>query len=355
VIDVIGYAAHSPGAALEPFKFARRSPGPDDVQIEILYCGVCHTDLHFVRNGLGNTVYPIVPGHEIVGRVVAIGANVKKFALGDHVGVGCMVDSCRSCPSCRDGLEQYCIPGATFTYNSKEQGGGPNTLGGYSDQIVVDQNFVVKVPSTLELKAVAPLLCAGITMYSPLRHWKVGPGKKVGIIGLGGLGHIGVKLAKAMGARVVVLERSSKKADDAARLGADEVLVTTDPTAMAAHQGSFDVLLSTVPVSHDVNPYLHLLRVDGTLVMIGAMTALEPVVGGLLMMARRSLAGTGIGGIAETQEMLDFCAEHGIVCDVEMIGMTDIAKAFERLEKSDVRYRFVIDMKPLKLGARPPL
>lgn len=345
--DTIGYAALTAQSALAPFRFTRRATGPDDVRIQILYCGVCHTDLHLIRNALGSSTYPLVPGHEIVGRVVEIGARVSKLKVGDYAGIGCMVDSCRTCAACRDGLEQYCDEGPTFTYNSKERGGDQVTLGGYAEQIVADQRFVVTVSDRLDLKAVAPLLCAGITMYSPLRHWNAGPGKQVGIIGLGGLGHVGVKLAKALGARVVVLERSAGKAADAVRLGADDVLLTSDPDAMAAHARSFDLLLNTIPVSHEVNPFLGLLRLDGTMVMIGAMTALEPVIGGNLMMARRSLAGTAIGGMAETQEMLDFCAAHDITCDVEMIRIQDIESAFHRLERGQVKYRFVIDMASL--------
>jgi len=347
-IDAIGYAATSAGSPLTPLRFTRRTPGPSDVRIEILYCGVCHTDLHLVRDALGQAMYPMVPGHEIVGRVVEVGKDVTKLAVGDYAGIGCMVDSCRRCDACNHGLEQYCDEGPTFTYNSKARGSDQATLGGYSDQIVADQRFVVKVSAKLDLAAVAPLLCAGITTYSPLRHWNAGPGKTVGVIGLGGLGHVGVKLAKAMGARVVVLERSTNKAGDAKRLGADDVLLTTDPAAMAAHARAFDLLLDTIPVGHDVNPFLGLLKLDGTLVLIGAMTALPPVIGGNLMMARRSLVGTAIGGMAETQEMLDFCAEHGIVCDVELIRIQDIDATFRRLEQGDVKYRFVIDMASLR-------
>jgi alcohol dehydrogenase (NADP+) len=346
--NVKAYAAQAADSPIAPFSVDRRDPGPHDVQIDILYCGVCHSDLHQARNDWGNAMYPMVPGHEIVGRVVAVGEHVKKLKVGDYAGVGCMVDSCRHCDPCEAGLEQYCLEGCTLTYNGKERGSEQLTFGGYSEQVVVEQRFVVKVPETLDLKAVAPLLCAGITTYSPLRHWKVGKGQKVGVIGLGGLGHMGVKFAKALGAHVVMITTSPEKGKDALRLGADEVLVSRDSDAMAKAAGSFNFLLNTIPVGHDMNPYMALLKLDGTMVMVGALTPLEPLVGVNLIMGRRSVAGSGIGGMPETQEMIDFCAEHGIVSDVEMIKIQDVNTAYERLLKNDVRYRFVIDMASLK-------
>lgn len=351
MFPVRGFATHAATAPLVPFRFDRRSPGPHDVQIDILYCGVCHSDLHQARNDWSNALYPMVPGHEIVGRVVAVGAHVTKFAVGDLAGVGCMVDSCRRCEPCEAGLEQYCAEGCTVTYNGHERGSDQLTFGGYSEQIVAEQRFVVKIPEGMDLKAVAPLLCAGITTYSPLRHWKVGPGQKVGVIGLGGLGHMGVKLARAMGAHVTMITTSPEKGKDALRLGADEVLVSKDADAMAAARGRFHFLLNTIPVGHDVNPYLDLLRLDGAMVLVGVLTPLAPIRGGNLIQGRRSLAGSAIGGMAETQEMIDFCAEHGIVSDVEMIRIQDINEAYERLLRNDVRYRFVIDMASLKEAA----
>jgi uncharacterized zinc-type alcohol dehydrogenase-like protein len=291
----------------------------------------------------------MVPGHEIIGRVTQVGSGVHKFKVGDLAGVGCMVDSCRHCSACKEDLEVYCEEGPTVTYNGKERGSEQLTFGGYSDIIVVDEHFVVKVSPELDLKAVAPLLCAGITTYSPLRHWKVGPGQKVGVIGLGGLGHMGVKFAKALGATVVMITTSPDKGKDAQRLGADEVLISTDPAAMKAHGNSFDFLLNTIPVSHDINPYLALLRRDRTMAMVGVLTELSPPPAGInLIMGRKSVAGSAIGGMKETQEMMDFCAEHGIVSDVEMIAIQDINQAYERLVKNDVKYRFVIDMASLK-------
>ncbi len=342
-----GYAAHDAQSALVPFQFERREPGPHDVRIDILYCGICHSDLHQARNHWSNSLYPMVPGHEIVGRVAAVGAHVKKFKVGNLVGVGCMVDSCRHCAACEADLEQYCAEGATWTYNGTERGSAQLTFGGYSDHIVVEERFVVSVPENLDLKAVAPLLCAGITTYSPLRHVNVQPGQKVGVIGLGGLGHMGVKFAKAMGAHVVMITTSPEKGKDAKRLGADEILVSRDPAAMAQHAGSFDFLLDTIPVGHDVNPYLGLLKLDGKMGLVGALTPLEPIVGGNLIFGRKSLFGSGIGGMAETQEMLDFCGKHNIVSDVEVIDMRKVNEAYERMEKNDVRYRFVIDMATL--------
>ena len=348
MIKVKAYAAESAQSPIAPFSFERRDPGPHDVQINILYCGVCHSDLHQARNDWGNSLYPMVPGHEIVGRVMAVGAHVEKFKAGDIAAVGCMVDSCRHCQPCESGLEQYCLEGATWTYNARERGSDRLAFGGYSEQIVVDERFAVKVPHHMDLKAVAPLLCAGITTWSPLRHWNVGKGQKVGVVGLGGLGHMGVKFAKALGARVVMVTTSPEKGKDALRLGADEVLVSKDAGAMAKAQGSFDFLLNTIPVSHDVNPYLTLLKLNGTMVMVGLLTPLNSVIGANLILGRRSLAGSAIGGMPETQEMIDFCAEHGIVADVEMIPIQEINEAYDRLLKNDVHYRFVIDMASLK-------
>lgn len=350
MFKVRGYAVHDATSPLVPFGFERRDPGPRDVRIEILYAGICHSDLHQARNDWGNSSYPMVPGHEIVGRVVEVGAEVTKLAVGDLAGVGCMVDSCRRCPACIDRLEQYCEDGGpTVTYNGTERGSGRPTYGGYSEQIVVDEHFVVRVSPKLDLKAVAPLLCAGITTWSPLRHWGVKPGDTVAIVGLGGLGHMGVKFAKALGARVVMVTTSPGKGQDAKRLGADEVLLSTDAAAMAAATGSFDFVLDTIPVGHDLNPYLALLKRDRTLALVGVLTPLEPpVAGASLIVGRRSISGSAIGGMAETQEMLDFCAEHGIVSDVEVIAIDTVNEAYERMARNDVRYRFVIDMASLK-------
>ncbi len=321
------------------------------MQIDILYSGVCHSDLHQARDDWGGSLYPMVPGHEIVGRVVKVGEHVTKLKVGDIAGVGTVVDSCRHCDPCNAGLEIYCEEGCTPTYNGKERGSDKLTFGGYSDQIVTDERFVVTIPNTLDLKAVAPLLCAGITTYSPLRHWKVGKGQKVGIIGLGGLGHLGVKFAKALDAHVVMITTSPDKGKDALRLGADEVLVSKDKAAMAKAKATFHFLLNTIPVSHDVNPYLELLKLDGAMALVGALTPLEPIVGFNLMLPRRSIGGSATGSMKETQEMIDFCAMHNIVSDVEMIQMQDINTAWERMRKNDVRYRFVIDMASLKSAA----
>jgi uncharacterized zinc-type alcohol dehydrogenase-like protein len=343
-----GYAATSSKSLLAPFAFHRRSPGPSDVQIQILYCGVCHSDLHRVRNEWGGTLYPCVPGHEMVGRVSAVGGAVTRFRAGDIAGVGVMVDSCRECANCREGFEQYCDKGNTETYNSPDKHLGGHTLGGYSSQIVVDEAFVLRVPDTLELVAVAPLLCAGITTYSPLRRWNVGPGQKVGIVGLGGLGHMGVKFAHALGAHVVLFTTSAGKTQDAKRLGADEVVLSGDAAAMAAHANSFDFILDTVSAKHDINALLQLLRRDGTLVQVGVPVEPQPISAGSLIGKRRSFAGSGIGGIAETQEMLDFCAAHSIASDIELISISEVDAAFERMLRSDVKYRFVIDMASLQ-------
>lgn len=347
-LKTIGYAASSAQSPLAPFSFQRREPGPRDVQIEILYCGVCHSDLHTARNEWQNTVYPCVPGHEIVGRVTHVGAQVKGFKPGDLAGVGCMVDSCRTCASCRDGLEQYCEVGFVGTYNGEDTHLGGVTYGGYSDKIVVDQDFVLRIPANLNLPAVAPLLCAGITTYSPLRHWNVSKGQKVGIVGLGGLGHMGIKLAHAMGAHVALFTTSPNKKEDAKRLGAAEVVVSKDQKEMDQHLNSFDFILDTVSAPHNVDAYLQLLKRDGTLCMVGASPEPLPVQVFSLIMKRRQFAGSLIGGIAETQEMLDFCAQHGITSDIELIPMQQIDQAYDRMLKSDVKYRFVIDMASLK-------
>ena len=326
----------------------RRAPTPTDVKIQILYCGVCHSDLHFARNEWHFTQYPAVPGHEIVGRVTATGSGVKKFKVGDTVGVGCLVDSCRTCPNCRAGLEQYCDAGMTGgTYGGTEKHLGTPTLGGYSQSIVVTEDFVLRMPANLDLAAAAPLLCAGITTYSPLRHWKVGPGQKVGIVGLGGLGHMGVKFARAFGAHVVVLTTSPGKAADAKKLGAHEVVVSTDAAQMAAHAGSFDFILDTVSADHDLNACFNLLKREGNLVLVGAPEKPLPVAAFALIFRRRSFSGSLIGGLPETQEMLDFCGQHNITCDIEMIRMDQINTAYERMLKSDVKYRFVIDLATL--------
>ncbi|HYX52051.1 MAG TPA: NAD(P)-dependent alcohol dehydrogenase [Candidatus Limnocylindrales bacterium] len=343
-----GYAAQSATSPLAPFSFARREPGPQDVAIDILYCGVCHSDLHTVRNEWQNTIFPVVPGHEIVGRVTAVGNKVSRLKPGDLAAVGCMVDSCRTCPSCRDGLEQYCDPGFTGTYNSEDKVLGGMTYGGYSDHIVVNEYFVLNLPAQKDLSGVAPLLCAGITTYSPLRHWNVGRGQKVGIVGLGGLGHMGVKIAHALGANVTLFTTSPGKQEDARRLGADEVVISRDANQMQKQAGSFDFILDTVSAQHDINAYLELLRRDGTLVQVGAPEQPLPVAVFSLIFKRRNFAGSLIGGIPETQEMLDFCARHNLTADVEVIPIQKINEAYERLLRSDVKYRFVIDMASLK-------
>jgi len=349
MIDAQGYAALDSTTPLAPFSFQRRALCERDVQIEILYCGVCHSDLHTARNEWNNTLYPSVPGHEIVGRVVAVGSAVSGFKVGDIAGVGCLVDSCRNCPSCGEGLEQYCENGFIGTYNGSAFGGSENTLGGYSDTIVVDEKYVLRISHTDNLAAVAPLLCAGITTYSPLRQWKVGPGQKVGVVGLGGLGHMAVKIANAMGAKVVLFTTSPDKKDDALRLGASEVVISKNRAEMATHANSFDFILNTVAAPHDLDAFVNLLKRDATMTLVGAPASPHPspsVFG--LIFKRRRIAGSLIGGIAETQEMLDFCAEHSIVADIEMIRMDEINQAYERMLKSDVKYRFVIDMATLK-------
>jgi uncharacterized zinc-type alcohol dehydrogenase-like protein len=351
VISARAFAANGATSPLGPFNFTRRAPRAEDVQIEILYCGVCHSDLHQTRDewkSVMPTAYPCVPGHEIVGRVVKVGRAVTKFKAGDLAAVGCMVDSCGECSSCLAGEEQYCLNFATFTYNAPDQVSGGVTYGGYSDGIVVDESFVLRVPQGLDLAGTAPLLCAGITTYSPLRHWKVSKGQKVGIVGLGGLGHMGLKFAHAFGAHTVLFTTSPNKSDDARRLGADEVVVSKNADEMRKHASSFDFILDTASADHDLNQYLALLKLNGTMTLVGAPEQPTKVAAFNLIMGRRSLAGSGIGGIRETQEMLDFCGEHGITSEVETIPIQTINDAYERLLKGDVRYRFVIDMASLK-------
>jgi uncharacterized zinc-type alcohol dehydrogenase-like protein len=347
MFEVPAYAAQNAKSPLAPFKIKRRDPGPHDIQIDILFCGVCHSDLHTVRNEWTNSVYPVVPGHEIIGRVTKAGAQVRNFKEGDLAAVGCMVDSCRKCESCREGLEQYCEVGFTGTYNAEDKHLGGMTFGGYSKTIVVNDAFVLQVPKNLELSGVAPLLCAGITTYSPLHHWKVGKGQKVGIVGLGGLGHMGVKLAHALGAEVVLFTTSPGKKDDARRLGADEVVVSKNQAEMDKHLNSFHFILDTVSAPHDLNAYLNLLRRDGTLTLVGAPEKDPSITVFNLIMKRRQLAGSLIGGIKETQEMLDFCSDRNITSDVEVIPIQKINEAYERMLRSDVKYRFVIDMASL--------
>ena len=348
------YAALSPTAALQSFSIERRAVGPKDVKIRILYCGVCHSDLHQVRNEWQNTIptqYPCVPGHEIVGRVEAVGREVTRFREGDFAGVGCMVGSCGKCQSCVTGLEQYCEQFPTLTYNATDPHSGGVTYGGYSESIVVDEAFTLRISERLDLAATAPLLCAGITTYSPLRRWNVGKGQKVGVIGLGGLGHMGVKFAHAFGARVVLFTTSEGKREDGIRLGADEVVVSRNADEMAKHIDSFDFILDTVSAPHDVNAYIALLGLNGTLTMVGAPEQPLPLSTIGLLFKRRSMAGSIIGGIRETQEMLDFCAEHGITADIERIRIQEIDDAFARMARSDVKYRFVIDMATLEKAA----
>jgi uncharacterized zinc-type alcohol dehydrogenase-like protein len=342
-----GYAAHDPKTPLAPFSFERREPGEHDVVVEIEYCGVCHSDIHQARNEWKNATYPMVPGHEIVGKVSAVGSAVTKFKPGDAAAVGVIVESCRVCENCKDGEEQYCVKGAVETYNSKTYE-GETTFGGYSNVIVTDEHFVHTISPKLDPAGVAPLLCAGITTYSPLRHWKVGPGQKVGVVGLGGLGHLGLKFAHSFGAHVVQFTTSMNKAEDAKRLGADEVILSKDADQMAAHKGTFDFILDTVSAPHDMNAYLGLLKRNGVLCLVGIPEEPLSVHPFSVVANRRSLAGSGIGGMRETQEMLDYCAEHGIVSDVEVIPIDTINEAFERVIKSDVKYRFVIDLKTLK-------
>jgi uncharacterized zinc-type alcohol dehydrogenase-like protein len=342
------FATQSNTSPLGPFSIQRRDPGPRDVEMKILFCGVCHSDLHIARNEWGGTTYPCVPGHEIVGRVTRVGKAVKKFKEGDTVAVGCMVDSCRQCESCKEGLEQFCEKGPIFTYNSPDKVSGDMTYGGYSESVVVDEDFVLRVPKNLDLAGTAPLLCAGITTYSPLRFHKVGKGQKVGIVGLGGLGHMGVKLAKAFGAHVVVFTTSPGKTQDALRLGAHEVVVSTNENEMKKQANSCHFILDTVAAKHDINAYLGLLKRDGVLAQVGVPSQPLDVAVFNLIVRRRSFTGSLIGGIRETQEMLDFCGQHGILSDIELIPIQKINEAYERLLKNDVKYRFVIDMATLK-------
>lgn len=341
------YAAAAAHAPLAQYSFDRRDPRPHDVAIDIQYCGICHTDIHQARNEWGGSTFPMVPGHEIAGTVTSIGSKVTKFKVGDKAGVGCFVDSCRHCEACQKGLEQYCTEGTVFTYNSREQD-GTLTMGGYSDKIVADENYVLRIPVNLPLDGCAPLLCAGITLYSPLKRWQAGSGKNVAIIGLGGLGHMGVKLAHAMGAQVTVLSHSSRKQQDAKRLGADHYHATSEPETFQKLKGSFDLIINTVSAQLDWNLYLGLLKTDGTMVVVGAPAEPVPIGAVSLIGGRKSLAGSMIGGIQETQEMLDYCGQHSIVSDIEVIPMQKVNEAYERILKSDVRYRFVIDMASLK-------
>jgi alcohol dehydrogenase (NADP+) len=345
---VKAYGASAADADLDQMDIQRRTVTAKDVEIEILYCGVCHSDLHTARNDWGGTAYPAVPGHEIVGKVTQVGSEVKRFKVGELVGVGCLVDSCRTCDSCKKDLEQYCLGGFTGTYNGKDKYLGTQTFGGYSQKIVVDDHFVLKVPSNLDAAGVAPLLCAGITTWSPLKHWGVKEGSKVAVVGLGGLGHMAIKLAKGLGASVTLFSRSEGKTEDAKKLGADAVVISTDPGQMKSVRGKFDLIIDTVPYVHDVNPYVGTLTINGTLVLVGYLGELDPMLHSVpMIMGRKSVAGSLIGGISETQEMLDFCGKHNIVSDIEIIRIQDINKAYERMIKSDVKYRFVIDMTSL--------
>jgi uncharacterized zinc-type alcohol dehydrogenase-like protein len=345
--NVQAYGAESSESLLKNLNIQRRHATSQDVEIDILYCGICHSDLHAAKNEWGGSTYPIVPGHEIVGKITAVGEQVTKFKIGDIGAVGCIVDSCRECEHCHEGNEQYCDSGWTVVFNSPDKRFGGTTYGGFSEKIVVDENYVLHVPEKLDLASAAPILCAGITVYSPLKHWAAGAGKKVGIVGIGGLGHIAIKIAKAMDAHVVVFTTSPKKAEDAKRLGADETVLSTAPEQIQK-QSKFDMILDTVSAKHDVNMYLNLLKTDGSLVLVGLPPEQLQVGGGSLIFGRKSFAGSNIGGIRETQEVLDFCAEHNITADIELISVNQINSAFERLQKGDVKYRFVIDMKTLK-------
>lgn len=346
---VKAFGTTAPDADLALLNINRRAVQAKDVEIEILYCGVCHSDLHTARNDWGGSVYPAVPGHEIVGRITSIGNEVSKFKVGDLAAVGCIVDSCKTCSSCQQDLEQYCLNGFTGTYNGQDLHLGGQTFGGYSEKVIVDEHYVLSVPENLDLAAVAPLLCAGVTTWSPLKHWNVGEGSKVAVIGLGGLGHMAIKLAKGLGAAVTLFSRTPDKTEDAKALGADSVVISTDAAQMKAARGQFDLIIDTVPYVHDVNPYVATLNINGTLVLVGYLGGLEPILNTVpLILGRKSVAGSVIGGIAETQEMLDFCGEKGIVSEIEMINIQDINQAYERMLKSDVRYRFVIDMASLK-------
>lgn len=347
--NVKAFGTASKEEDLKEMQIDRREVTPKDIEIEIMYCGVCHSDLHTARNDWGGTKYPSVPGHEIIGKITKIGSEVTKFKIGDLAGVGCLVDSCKECASCKQDLEQYCLNGSTGTYNGKDVHLGGHTFGGYSEKVVVDEAFVLKIPENLDLKAVAPLLCAGITTWSPLKHWNVKEGSKVAVIGLGGLGHMAIKLAKGLGAEVTLFSRSPDKIQDAMDLGADAVIISTYENEMSSAKGKFDLIIDTVPYDHDINPYVNTLNINGTLVLVGFIGKMEEALfTPPMILGRRSVAGSVIGGIKETQEMLDFCGEHNIVSEIEMIDMQNINEAYERMLKSDVRYRFVIDMASLK-------
>jgi uncharacterized zinc-type alcohol dehydrogenase-like protein len=348
MLEALGYAAPAAKAPLSPYKFHRRDPREHDIVIDIKFSGICHSDIHQARDEWGGSTFPMVPGHEIVGIVAKVGAKVTKFKVGDKAGIGCMVDSCRTCVNCQKGLEQFCTKGASFTYNGLEQDKKTPTMGGYSNVITVDENYALHLPDNLPLNATAPLLCAGITLYSPLSHWKTGPGKKVAIIGLGGLGHIGVKIAHAMGADVTVLSHSTKKEADAKRLGADHFFATSDVETFKKLTGSFNLIINTVSLAIDWNAYLQLLAIDGAMVLLGIPDKDVPVSAQALIFGRHSLAGSLIGGIKETQEMLDFCGKHTITSDIEIIAIDKVNEAYDRVVKSDVRYRFVIDMATMK-------
>ncbi len=347
--NIKAFGTISKDAELKEMTIDRREVKPKDIEIEILYCGVCHSDLHTARNDWGGTKYPAVPGHEIVGRITKIGEEVTKFKVGDLAGVGCLVDSCRECESCKQDLEQYCLNGSTGTYNGKDKYLNQQTFGGYSEKIIVDEDFVLNIPENLDLKAVAPLLCAGITTWSPLKHWNVKEGSKVAVVGLGGLGHMAIKLAKGLGAEVTLISRSPDKIQDGLDLGADAVVISTYENEMKAAAGKFDLIIDTVPYDHDINPYISTLNISGTLVLVGFLGKIEEALLSVpMVLGRRSVAGSLIGGIKETQEMLDFCGEHNILPEIEMINIQDINEAYERMLKSDVHYRFVIDMQSLK-------
>jgi len=347
--EIKAFGTDSKNEALKELTIKRRVTTPKDVEIDILFCGVCHSDLHTARNDWGGSAYPVVPGHEIVGRVTKVGSEVSKFKVGDIAAIGCIVDSCQECASCKQDLEQYCIPGFTGTYNAKDKYLGGRTFGGYAEKIVVEEHFVLKVPENLDLAATAPLLCAGITTWSPLKHWNVTKDSKVAVVGLGGLGHMAIKLAKGLGAEVTLFSRSPEKEKDAKDLGANEVIISTDSAQMKKVAGKFDLIIDTVPYVHDVNEYIPTLNINGTIVLVGYLGPLDPMLNTVpMIMGRKSVAGSVIGGIAETQELLDFCGEHNIVSDIEVIKMQDINEAYERMLKSDVRYRFVIDMASLK-------
>lgn len=347
--NVKAFGTASREADLKEMNIERRNLTATDVEIDILFCGVCHSDLHTARNDWGGTKYPAVPGHEIVGKVTSVGSEVSKFKVGDLVGVGCIVDSCRTCESCKKDLEQYCLNGFTGTYNAPDKHLNSVTFGGYSEKVVVDESYVLRVPENLDLAAVSPLLCAGITTWSPLRHWNVKEGSKVAVVGLGGLGHMAIKLAKGLGASVTLFSRTPDKTQDAKDLGADEVIISTEDSQMKSVAGKFDLIIDTVPYSHDVNAYVSTLNINGTLVLVGYLGELDPMLNSVpMILGRKTVAGSVIGGIAETQELLDFCGKHNIVSEIEMIDMQDINGAYERMLKSDVKYRFVIDMASLK-------